>query len=146
MNFLWQRMDRGYLMALFGKSRKKTRRGAKATDETGLPEVSPNPMTNLILTDIALRGVSRIARRVAEQKMLSKRYSKENAKKVMAGRSVGETLLAAVVARAATRSVPGAVVIGGGLVAKALYDRRKGHTAKIEGHRAMHKRIAEADD
>ena len=145
MNFLWQRMDRGYSMALFGKSRKKTKRGAPAADD-GLPDVSPNPMTNLILTDIALRGVSRVARRVAEQKMLSKRYSKENAKKVMAGRSVGETLLAAVVARAATKSVPGAVVIGGGLLAKALYDRRKGHAAKIEGRKAMHKRIAEAED
>lgn len=133
-------------MALFGKSRKKAKRGTQATDENGLPGFSPNPMTNLILTDIALRGVSRVARRVAEQKMLSKRYSKENAKKVMAGRSVGETLLAAVVARAATKSVPGAVVIGGGLLAKALYDRRKGHSAKIEGRKALHKRIAEEDD
>ncbi|QNE06246.1 hypothetical protein [Croceicoccus marinus] len=133
-------------MALFGKRRKKAKRTTQATDENGLPGFSPNPMTNLILTDIALRGVSRIARRVTEQKMLSKRYSKENAKKVMAGRSVGETLLAAAVARAATRSVPGAVVIGGGLLAKALYDRRKGHSSKIEGRKALHKRIAEAED
>lgn len=133
-------------MAIFSKRRKKSKGAAKATDENGLPGFSPNPMTNLILTDIALRGVSRVARRVTEQKMLSKRYSKEDARKVMAGRSLGETLLAAGVARVATRSLPGAVVIGGGLLAKALYDRRKGRSAKIEGRKALHKRIAEAED
>ena len=133
-------------MAIFSKRRKKSKGAAKATDENGLPGFSPNPMTNLILTDIALRGVSRVARRVTEQKLLSKRYTKDEAKKVMSGRSVGETLLAAAVARTATRSLPGAVLIGGGLLAKALYDRKRGRSAKIEGRRALHKRIAEADD
>ena len=128
-------------MAIFSKRRKKSKGAAKATDENGLPGFSPNPMTNLILTDIALRGVSRVARRVTEQKLLSKRY-----KKVMSGRSVGETLLAAAVARTATRSLPGAVIIGGGLLAKTLYDRKRGRSAKIEGRRALHKRIAEAED
>jgi hypothetical protein len=33
------------------------------------------------------------------------------------------------------RSVPGALIVGGGLLAKTLYDRRKARTARAEGEK-----------
>lgn len=135
-------------MAIFRKKKSARSRGAdtKVTDEHGLPGFSPNPITNLILTDIALRGVSRLARRMTEQKMLSKRYSKEAARSAIAGRTLTETLIATAAARAATRSVPGAILIGGGLLAKTLYDRRRGRMARVEGQKALHKRMTQNKD
>lgn len=41
----------------------------------------------------------------------------------------GGTVLGAIAARIATRSVPGALLVGGALVAKALYDQRKNKVA-----------------
>ena len=46
-------------------------------------------------------------------------------KKTLVGGVVG-----AVAVRVATRSVPGAIVVGGALIAKRLYDRRHADTAK----------------
>jgi hypothetical protein len=39
----------------------------------------------------------------------------------------------AVIARLTVRSVPGAILVGGGLLAKTLFDRRKGHAAVRKG-------------
>ena len=44
--------------------------------------------------------------------------------KPSASRSVLGTLAGAIAMRIAVRSVPGAIVIGGGLIAKRLYERR----------------------
>ena len=41
-----------------------------------------------------------------------------------AGSRLSKGLAGAAMARIATRSVPGAIVVGGGLLAKMLYDRR----------------------
>ena len=50
--------------------------------------------------------------------------TKLTAKKTLLGGVVG-----AVAARVATRSVPGAIVVGGAVLAKRLYDRR--HAARV---------------
>lgn len=38
---------------------------------------------------------------------------------------LAQTLVQGAILRVATRSVPGAILVGGGLLAKALHDRRK---------------------
>jgi hypothetical protein len=43
--------------------------------------------------------------------------------------SLAGGLVGTAIARVATRSVPGAILVGGGLVAKALYERRKSRRA-----------------
>lgn len=48
------------------------------------------------------------------------------AKAIVKGRSMTQTMIGTALARLATRSVPGALVVGGGLLAKTLYDRRRG--------------------
>jgi hypothetical protein len=104
---------------------------------------SPNPMTNLILTDLLLRGGGRLMRQAVEGALLSTKYDKDKAKKIIAGRSMSQTLISTAVARLATRSVPGAILVGGGLLAKMLYDRRQGeHAAKRRGEKDIAKQAA----
>lgn len=118
-----------------GGAAQKTARGASrvAKGAAGKAEAaikdasgpSPNPMTNLIIADIALRGGGRLLRQVVERTLLGVKYTPEKARDIVKGRSMTQTLLGTAVARVATRSVPGALLIGGGLLAKTLYDRNR---------------------
>lgn len=107
---------------------------------------SPNPMTNLILTDIALRGGGQLLRHAVERTLLSTQYDPAKAKKIVAGRTMVDTLISTALARVAMRSVPGAILVGGGLLAKTLFDRRRGkHAARLEGQKAIQKRVEQAE-
>ena len=92
----------------------------------GAAKPAPNPMTNMILADLVLRGGGALMRRAVEKNLLGRTVGKGKAQKIIKGRTMGQTLLGTAVARIATRSVPGAILVGGGLLAKALYDRKKG--------------------
>ena len=119
--------------------RKASEVGAKAKE---VPPPSPNPMTNLVIADIALRGGGRLLRHVVERTLLKTKYSPGTAKGIVKGRGMAEALIGTAVARIATRSVPGAILVGGGLLAKALYDRRKGEEAKEKGKQQLARRTA----
>lgn len=98
------------------------------------PGLSPNPMTNLLIADIALRGGGRLLRHAVETTLLGTKYPTDKARNIVKGRGMAQTLIGTAIARVATRSVPGALLVGGGMLAKALYDRRKGaQVAKAEG-------------
>ena len=84
---------------------------------------SPNPMTNLIIADVALRGGGRLLRHLVERNLLGVKYSKDKARDIVKGRTMAQTLIGTAVAKVATRSVPGALLVAGGLLAKTLYDR-----------------------
>ena len=107
---------------------------------------SPNPMTNLILTDLLLRGGGQIMRHAVEASLLKAKYDKTKARKIIAGRSLTQTLVATAVARIATRSVPGMILVGGGTLAKLLYDRsRDKRAAQAEGRKAIAKQAADGE-
>lgn len=113
-----------------------------AKDAVGkVPPPSPNPMTNLILADVALRVGGQLLRHGVERGLLGQKYGAGKAKKIVKGRSMAQTLLGTAVARIATRSVPGAIVVGGSLLAKTLYDRRRSKEAKVEGKEAVEKQL-----
>lgn len=117
-------------------ARKPSRLLPKKTD--GIPGPSEDPATNFILADIAIRAGSYLARRGVEKSLLSNRYGKDTAKKIVQNKTLGQTLVSFALARVATKSVPGALVVGGGALAKALFDRRKSRRrAKIEGDRKL---------
>jgi hypothetical protein len=129
-----------------GKNRK---RNAKASDkrkavgaassEAGKDVAGPslNPMTNLVLADVALRVGGTLLRLGVERAMLGRAYTPQKAKKVVHRRSLRKTLFGATLARVATRSVPGAIVVGGGMLAKTLYDRTRGDAARRRGSKAI---------
>ena len=111
-------------------SMKTAKRSAKKTTDTVVAKAgaaegpSPNPMTNLLIADLALRGGGQLLRHAVERTMLGAKFSPAKARNIVKGRSMFQTLIGTAVARIATRSIPGAIVVGGGLLAKALYDRR----------------------
>ncbi|WP_066555364.1 hypothetical protein [Croceicoccus bisphenolivorans] len=111
-----------------------------------IPGLSPNPMTNLIVTDIALRGAGRLARHFTEKALLRTRYSREDAEKVVEGRSMAQTLAAVAVARIATRSVPGAIIVGAGILGKSFYDRTVGtREARSEGRKQIREQMERSE-
>ncbi|GMM92650.1 hypothetical protein [Qipengyuania sp. MTN3-11] len=105
-----------------------------------VPGPSPNPATNLIINDIILRSVGRLSRLTVEKALLGRQYSKEFAKEAVENRSLLHTLAAYGVTKVATRSVPGALVVGAGLAAKTLYDRAQSKkSARRNGDRMLKK-------
>lgn len=115
----------------------------KALDAAGarpgeVPGPSPNPATNLIIHDIAMRAGGRLLRHAVEKGLLRGRYGGRTAKAIVENRSLAQTLISGLLARYATRSVPGAALIGTGLAVKTLYDRRQSKkAARRAGDEAM---------
>lgn len=115
--------------------RQRTRGAGKARPVVG---PSPNPATNLIIADIALRSAGRLVRHAVERALLSTSHPTKTAEEILAGRSLGQMAVGTLLARVATGSVPGALVVGGGMLAKALYDRSKSrHRAREEGEEEL---------
>lgn len=110
-----------------------------------VPAPSPNPMTNIVIADIALRSGGQLMRHAVERTLLGAKYSKGTARDIVKGRSMTQTLVGTALARLATRSVPGALLIGGGMLAKSLFDRRKSRAqAKAEGEEAVAEQVERA--
>lgn len=94
-------------------------------DENPVPGPSTDPATNLIIHDLILRATGRLTRHTVERALLGRRYGSQFARDVVENRSWIHTLLAYGATRVATRSLPGAAIVGGGLIAKTLLDRRQ---------------------
>ena len=88
-----------------------------------VPGPSTNPATNLIIHDIMLRSAGRLSRMAVEKAVLGRQYGKKFAKDAVENRSIVQTLAAYGMTKVATRSVPGALVVGTGLALKVLFDR-----------------------
>jgi len=137
----------GKIGAKLGSVKDKAR-GAAGKAGTAVKQAegpSPNPMTNLIITDIALRGGGRLLRNMLEKNLLGVKYPQDKAKALVTGRGMAQTLIGTAVARVATKSVPGALLVGGGLLAKTLYDRRKGQQAREAGKAQVDRQAERAD-
>lgn len=126
-------------MATKKSQESATGKAARKTDPSAsdLSAPSPNVHTNLAIADIALRGGSFLARRAVEKTLLGRKYSPGKAKAILKGRSFKETIFHTALSRIAMQSVPGAILVGGGLIAKTLYDRGKARQAKAEGEAAL---------
>ncbi|WP_226017223.1 hypothetical protein [Novosphingobium sp. FKTRR1] len=111
-------------------------RAARAQQDTS--EIV-RPMATMILADVALRAGQTLVRRGVLGGLLGRQVAKAASKKsgrIIKGRTIGHTLVGTALARVATSSVPGAIVVGGGLLAKTLYDRRQAKAAKARADAA----------
>jgi len=123
------------------KAAAKTRKGIEQA-----PGPSPNPATNLLIAEIAVASAGRLARRSMEKGLLKARFEKRQAVAIVEGRGMVHTMVTAAVARMATRSVPGALLVGGSLFAKVLYDRSiSRRKARRQGKQAIEERTEDAD-
>lgn len=124
------------------KAAAKTRKGIKQA-----PGPSPNPATNLLIAEIAVRSAGRIARRTMEKGLLRARFQPEQATAIVEGRGMAHTVVSAAIARVATRSWPGALLVGGGLFAKVVFDRSLSRRkARRRGDEAIEERVEAADE
>ncbi|WP_324828487.1 hypothetical protein [Qipengyuania zhejiangensis] len=135
---------------------KKSREATHITDRAGkalerltdskpsvaneVPGPSPNPATNLMIHDILLRSAGRLSRMTVEKALLGRQYGKSFAKDAVENRSLVETLAAYGVTKMATKSVPGALVVGAGLAVKVLFDRSQSRRkARNAGRKSLRK-------
>ncbi len=115
----------------------------EVSDEQTVPGPSPNPSTNLIIHDIILRSAGRLTRQTLEKALLGRQYGSKFAKDVVENRSLVQTLAAYGVTKVATKSVPGALLVGAGLLAKTIFDRS---TSRRSARRKGERRLREQAD
>jgi len=125
--------------------RKSRRTDPAKADEPAFPGPSPDPATNLVLADILIRAGSYLVRRTVEKSLLKGRYGKQTAHDIIANRKTSQSLAAFAAARLATRSVPGAAVVGTGIGLKMLLDLSNRRRARLKGERQLAKQ-AEGED
>ncbi|MFC4257160.1 hypothetical protein GRI97_16210 [Altererythrobacter xixiisoli] len=135
------------------RARLKAALGNPRAGKGGVPGLSPNPATNLLIATVAMRGASMLMRRGMERGLLRSRYEPSIAEDIIKGRTLGQTVIATTVARVATGSIPGMVAVTGALFLKAAYERgrarrelRKGDAKLAKMARLGHKKdTAETD-
>jgi hypothetical protein len=129
-----------------GRAVKKALGKARSGVEK-VPGPSPNPATNVLIAEILVRSAGRLARRAMEKGMLKARFEREQAVAIIEGRGLAHTLVTTTVARVATRSVPGALLVGGGMLAKTLFDRSiSRRTARRRGDKQLAEQASHEDD
>ena len=102
--------------------------------DTRLP--SPNPVTNMVIADVVLRGAGVLLRRRVEKGLLTGQLAAGHAEKIVDKRGIVSKFALWGASRLATRSPLGLVVVAGGLAAKVFYDRGK----RLEAKRGRRKR------
>jgi hypothetical protein len=112
-----------------GKALDKMRRRTAAQDEKRR-DPAEDPASSLLIADAAIRAGSYIVRRSVEKGLLRGRYGSSAARDLLSNRTLGQTVISFGLAKLATRSLPGAVIVGTGAVAKSLYDRRRAKRKK----------------
>lgn len=125
-------------VAGFGAKAVAKARAKTPGSTEGMPGPTENPATNLMMADVAIRAGSYLARRAIERGILRGRYGDNTAKQIIRNKSLGQSLLSFGLAKLAIRNVPGAVIVGGGAIAKTLYDRRQSkRRQRHEGDREL---------
>jgi hypothetical protein len=120
----------------------KTRKGIQK-----VPGPSPNAATNLMIAEIAVASAGRVARRSMEKGLLKAKFEREQAVAIVEGRGMAHTMITAAIARVATRSLPGALLVGGGLFAKVVFDRSLSRRkSRRRGDEEIERRAEHADD
>lgn len=94
------------------------------------PLPSSNPITNMVIADIVMRGASVMLRQRVEKGLLTGQLAKEQATRLVEQRGAMTTLALWGASRIATRSPLGLALVAGGLAAKVFYDRGKRLEAK----------------
>ena len=121
-----------------GKKVAQAGRTLNGDDDDDIWGPSTNPATNLIVQDLILRAAGRLTRTSLEKGLLRRRYGGQHAKRIIENRSMMQTLLAFGATKFATRSIPGAILVGTAVVGKTILDRsRSRRQARREGDRQL---------
>jgi hypothetical protein len=89
-----------------------------------------------LTSDVVLRAGTNVTRNMLQTMVLAPIVGSA-AKNMVKNRSFVGTLIGAALSRVAMRSVPGALTVGGFLLAKTVYDNKKAKKAQSEGDVAV---------
>ncbi len=132
------------------RSRRKRRHPpptAQQAARKGLAGPSTDPATNLLLTDVALRGATVMARLAIEHALLRNRYDASTATEIIARQSLGKRMLSTGMSRIAAGSLPGALFVSGSMMGKIMLDRARAHRqARIAAAKAARRSAKTAPD
>jgi hypothetical protein len=131
------------------RGRRRARRALHSTKQTiaKVPGPSNNPATNLLILDVAMRGASMLFGRGMEKALLRARYDPGKASDIVKGRTLVQSMAATGAARMATKSVPGFLLVTGGLLAKAVFDRSFSRRESVQrGERTLAEQAQNAPD
>jgi len=111
------------------------------------------PEDSIVASDAAVAGavtqtISTAAQKAAKKSLLSKRLGKDPADTAAQPDPIGKTLLLYGASKIATRSLPGAVIVGGALLAKSALERRALRRARrrtLQAAKAMDEVQAKSD-
>ena len=101
----------------------KLGRKMRALQGAKVPGPSTNPATNLIIADVGMRAAASLLRGAAEKGLLRARFDRGQARDIVDGKTAAHTLASYFIAKTATRSIPGFLLVSAGLAAKVLLDR-----------------------
>ncbi len=105
-----------------------------------VPGPSTNAATNLVIADIFLRGTGRILRNSIHKGVLRTTLDPDKARDIIRNRSMATSLALYGMSKVATRSVPGAALVGSGLLIKTLFDRSQSRRkSRKEGRKQLNK-------
>lgn len=93
-----------------------------------------------VAQDLLLRSLGRVVRQSIQSGIIKRTQESDEAELLIESRSLVRTLATYGLTRVATKSVPGALLVGGGLVAKMLFDRSQARRdAARKGNRSRHR-------
>ena len=110
-------------------ARKTSNEPETSPDGGPLLQSSAKLAKNALLADIVMRMGTSVLREGVETTFLRGKYGKDAAKALVQERKLGWTLASLAIAKIGSKSIPGAALVGSGLVIKALLDRSKARQA-----------------
>lgn len=103
---------------------------AEAAAATVATAAVANPATRKLITDLALRGGVFLARKLIDKRLSALEYTPKQTSQILAGRGLTKAAASAAVARLGFKALPGSLLIGGVVLAKTLFDRKRASAAK----------------
>lgn len=106
---------------------------------TDTPSATQAALT-LIAANLAMKLGTSMLRGTVERAILRGRFGESAAERILKEKRVKGSGLASTAAKYATRSRPGALVVGAGLLAKTLFDKGGERRARLSGKAAKKRR------
>jgi hypothetical protein len=95
-----------------------------ATDNTeAVPGVDSKAVGSLLVADIVMSAGTFLLGRFVDKRILKTHYDKDAAREMRKQRTKGQAIATSAATKLATRSVPGAAIVTGGLLVGSLYKR-----------------------
>lgn len=103
---------------------------AEATAATAATAAVVSPAARKMMIDLALRGGAFLARKLLGKRLSAMDYTPGQASQILSGRGLHKAVASAAAARMGLKFVPKTLLIGGVVLAKTLYDRKRAKEAK----------------